>query len=71
MDETLEPSHAVGARLAPWSVILMVASAVALVIGAVLELWPVAALAGIVGLAGVLLLAFTAMTDTSRETVGR
>lgn len=67
----MEPGYAAGARLAPWSVILMVASAVALTVGAVLELWPVAALAGLVGLTGVLLLAFTAVADSTREGRGR
>lgn len=70
MEEVLEPEQA-SARLAPWSVVLMVASAVALTIGAVLEMWPLAALAGLVGLVGVLLLAFLAVSDGASQPMRR
>jgi antibiotic biosynthesis monooxygenase (ABM) superfamily enzyme len=59
-----EASESVRAqRLAPWSVVLMVVAAVTVALAAFLEFWPLALLAGLTGLVGVLLLAFAALNN--------
>lgn len=68
MEDQAEPEAARQAqRLAPWSIILMVAAAMALTVAVVLDLLVVAILAGIVGFVGVGLLALTAVKGGRKD----